>query len=294
MKKPEVSIVIPVYNGGKTLPSCIQSILNQNYNNYELNIINNDSKDNTERIIKKFNKKNKKIRYFFEKQKTRGAARYRGEINSKGKIILMTDSDCIVPKDWIEKMINPILFKNFQAVQGFQKEISKSRLSKKIQNEIEKKYSSMETLEKEKIIGMIDTKNFAIKKDLLEKIGYSSKKYFSGNDTELSIKLSKTNIKIKLLKKCKIKHYHSTNLKQIINKQIYRAKWTAIITKDNKNYLKKTDFLKNTNQTFYSFFIFFPSILIKLIKNPKKEYYNLITGISWRLGLLNKISLKIK
>ena len=59
------SIIIPVYNSEKTLSKLLNSILEQNFNNYEIIIINDGSVDNTEDIIlsykSKFNHYLKKI-----------------------------------------------------------------------------------------------------------------------------------------------------------------------------------------------------------------------------------------
>ena len=58
---PKISVVLPVYNGEKYLKESIESILNQTFHNFEFIIINDDSKDNTLKIIKKFMKKDKRI-----------------------------------------------------------------------------------------------------------------------------------------------------------------------------------------------------------------------------------------
>jgi len=104
-----VSVVIPVLNGEKTLRNCLQSVINQDYEDYEIVVVNNNSQDNTAKIIDEFRARSNKIKIVFETKRTRGAARRKGELNSKGKIILMTDADCVVPKNWIREMIKPIV-----------------------------------------------------------------------------------------------------------------------------------------------------------------------------------------
>lgn len=61
MKEIFFSIITPCYNSDDVIKRCIDSIKNQNYNNYEHIIINDGSKDNTEKIIKE--NLNKKIKY---------------------------------------------------------------------------------------------------------------------------------------------------------------------------------------------------------------------------------------
>ncbi len=286
IKKPKISVIIPVYNGEKTLKQCLKSVLNQTYRNYEVIVVDNNSTDKTKEIIKEFQKKekgkNKKIRYLFEPKQGRGAVRYKGEINAKGDIILMTDSDCIVPKNWIKEMIKSI--KEYDAAQGFEEAIFDDFWSR--YRQIVSKEKSVKEMTKS-IIGKIDTKNFAIKKLVLRKIGYTSRKYFSGNDTDLSIKLAKNNCKVRFVKNISVKHFYPNSLREVFKKQIYRAKWTTIITKDNINFLKRTDFLKDTCQTPWSFFKFFPGLFGTLIrKGFKSAYYDFVVGIAWRIGLI--------
>lgn len=52
---PEVSIILPVYNGGPHLPKAIKSILSQSFGGFELIIVNDGSTDNSEQVIKSFN-----------------------------------------------------------------------------------------------------------------------------------------------------------------------------------------------------------------------------------------------
>jgi len=61
-QEPFVSILTPVYNGGKYLEECIQSVLNQTYSNWEYVIVNNQSTDNSLEIAEKYAKQDSRIR----------------------------------------------------------------------------------------------------------------------------------------------------------------------------------------------------------------------------------------
>ena len=56
MKNKELTIIIPCFNAEKFLNKCIDSILNQKYNNFDLILINDCSTDNTLNIIKSYKK----------------------------------------------------------------------------------------------------------------------------------------------------------------------------------------------------------------------------------------------
>lgn len=61
-KEPFVSLVTPVYNGGKYLEECIQSVLTQTYKNWEYTIVNNKSEDNSLDIANKYSKMDLRIK----------------------------------------------------------------------------------------------------------------------------------------------------------------------------------------------------------------------------------------
>ncbi|MDP2788592.1 MAG: glycosyltransferase family 2 protein [bacterium] len=79
MKMPAVSIILPAYNGAKSLKKALSSVLAQSYTNWELLVINDDSSDNTENIVLSFAKNDNRIKYLKNEhnlgvQKTRNLA----------------------------------------------------------------------------------------------------------------------------------------------------------------------------------------------------------------------------
>ena len=52
--EPTVSIIVPVYNGEKTLERCVESILNQTYRDFELLLIDDGSRDGTAALCDRY------------------------------------------------------------------------------------------------------------------------------------------------------------------------------------------------------------------------------------------------
>lgn len=96
--KVEVSIIIPVYNSGKYLVKCLDSILKQEKCNIEIIIINDGSTDNSHKIIEEYQILDSRIIYLYKDNGGLSSARNAGIKLATGEYILHVDSD-----DWIEK-----------------------------------------------------------------------------------------------------------------------------------------------------------------------------------------------
>jgi len=95
-KNPLVSVVLPAYNAEKFLKKAIQSIINQDYNNFELLVINDASTDKTKNIIKKLAQKDKRIKTLHNKTNQKIARSLNRAIKAaQGKYIVRADADDI-------------------------------------------------------------------------------------------------------------------------------------------------------------------------------------------------------
>ena len=106
MDKDLISVVIPVYNTEKFLRKCLDSILNQTYENLEVVIVNDCSTDSSGEIIKEYQEKDSRI-VVVEHEKNRGLfrARVSGISVAKGKYIGIVDSDDHISKDFYRKLL---------------------------------------------------------------------------------------------------------------------------------------------------------------------------------------------
>lgn len=100
----KVSVIVNCYNGENFLKNCIESILNQTYKNLELIFWDNQSNDNSAKIIKNF--RDSRIKYFYANKHTSlYAARKEAIKVSKGEYIAFLDVDDYWLKDNLEKQI---------------------------------------------------------------------------------------------------------------------------------------------------------------------------------------------
>ena len=106
MEKEKVSVILPVYNSQKYIAKTIDSILNQNYNNYELIIIDDGSTDGSLDICSKYLEKNNNIKILEQKNSGVSRARNKGIEKATGKYIMFIDSDDCYEPDCIKTMVN--------------------------------------------------------------------------------------------------------------------------------------------------------------------------------------------
>lgn len=107
-KKPLVSVIIPVYNCAEYIGECIDSVAEQTYDNIEIIVVNDGSKDGSENIIKDKRKRYHNILYYKQRNKGVSAARNLGIKKARGEYITFVDGDDLVGKYLVECLVNQI------------------------------------------------------------------------------------------------------------------------------------------------------------------------------------------
>ena len=107
-KNPLISIIVAIYNGEKYLTECIDSILNQNYKNLEIILINDGSTDNSKKIINHYSSIDSRIKVISQKNSGVSTSRNNGLKKATGKYICIIDQDDIISKDYVSYFYNLI------------------------------------------------------------------------------------------------------------------------------------------------------------------------------------------
>ena len=98
----KVSIIIPVYNGERYVSEAIDSVLNQSYKDFEIIVIDDDSKDNTSNILRTYGKK---IRWKSQENKGQASALNEGIKMAKGRYIAYLDADDVCLPERFENQV---------------------------------------------------------------------------------------------------------------------------------------------------------------------------------------------
>lgn len=100
----DISIIVPIYNAEKFIKKCVDSLLNQTKKELEFILINDGSTDGTHDILKTY--KDKRIKYFKNKNQGIGKTRNFGIEKATGKYIIFIDSDDYIEPNTCEELYN--------------------------------------------------------------------------------------------------------------------------------------------------------------------------------------------
>jgi cellulose synthase/poly-beta-1,6-N-acetylglucosamine synthase-like glycosyltransferase len=224
-----ISVIIPAYNAASTIRDTIEALLNQNYpkNKYEIIVVDDGSEDNTVKIVKSY----KRVRLIQQKHKGPAATRNLGAKKAKGSILLFTDSDCIPSRNWIRNMIESFKDSEIVGVSGTYKTLNKeSIVARFIGYEIARNH---EVMKKQKYIDFIGSYSAAYRKDIFLKFGGFDESFpiASGEDPELSFRISKAGYKMFFQPKAYVYHRHPDSLKKFLKQQFWRGYWRVLLYK---------------------------------------------------------------
>ena len=111
---PKTSVVVCSYNGAKTLDRCLESLKRVDYPDYEVVLVDDGSKDNTQEIAAK----HPWIVNIRQENKGLSFARNVGARAAKGDVIVYTDSDCMADPDWLYYLVGTLLSGDYAGVGG--------------------------------------------------------------------------------------------------------------------------------------------------------------------------------
>ena len=115
-KKIKVSVIVPVYNVESYLDKCLNSLAKQTLKEIEIIVVNDSTKDNSQDIIDKYQKKYPTIKGYIKENGGVSDARNYGIKKANGEYIAFVDGDDYVTYDMYEKMYNKAITNNFDMV----------------------------------------------------------------------------------------------------------------------------------------------------------------------------------
>jgi len=232
MDRPLVSVIISTKDSGRTLEKCLKSIKDQSYENVELIVVDNNSTDSTKEIAEKYTDK------VFNKGPERSAQRNFGVRESKGKYLLIHDSDIYFNTDSVKECVELSEREQCDAIILPEQSIGEGFWTK------------VKAFERSFYVGndYIEAARF-FDKDIYLKVGGYDENLYAGEDWDLTARLRGSGYKIGRAKNF-LKHDEGrlNLLGSSKKKKSYSSNFFGVYAKKHPEYFKKQ----------MSFFIRFP------------------------------------
>jgi glycosyltransferase involved in cell wall biosynthesis len=278
----KISVVIPVRNGASNLKECLTTVLQQTVPIYECIVVDNNSTDATKQIIESFQKEHQNVKYLLEKKAGRGSARNAGTYASSGDVIIMTDVDCLVPTDWLEKLTAPILSGEETVVVGGEYDLISNYWSRHTQKMYDYLRNSNDSTNP--YTPFIDTKNFAIRAPLLKAIPFDPR--FKALEDEEIVFRMRTVARFRYLQEVKVGHKHAQTIWSIIKSAYSRSYWFAQIYHKYKGVYDDSGQMIFEPVSLFWFYVRLPLIDLKALRIQGIHHllYFIVYDFSWKAG----------
>jgi len=179
-EKPKVSIILPARNEEKFIEKCLDSLIKQDYDNYEIVTINDSSNDSTEDIIKKYSEKFPKVVFVDAKPKPDGWigknwACIEGYKKASGDLFLFTDADTVHASSVISLAVSHLLSLELDALTVIPRMLCLDKITKitlpMISTFLHTRFSALRVNDASKGTGYFFGSFFIIKKSTYDSVG---------------------------------------------------------------------------------------------------------------------------
>ena len=217
-KKKLVSIIVTIYNVEKYVKKCITSLINQTYDNLEIIVINDGTKDNSIEIVRQI--KDKRIVIIEQKNGGVSSARNAGLDLAKGKYVTFIDGDDFLEPDFVEYMINLIQKNNCDF--AFSKNCFKYEKDEQISNDNVIVLNSVDTTALILSLKLeVGCWNKLYKKDIIEKIRFDENQFY-GEGLQFITTVAQLSVKTAVGQR-KVYHYRQDNISSATKKYNYKV-----------------------------------------------------------------------
>jgi glycosyltransferase involved in cell wall biosynthesis len=227
-----VSVIVPVYNGNRTLESCLRAIASSDYPNYELVVVDDSSTDDTSEIARRFSARLISL--------TGGPygpayARNRGAEVAEGDIVFFVDADVVIYPDTVSRVAETFVRKpDISAMFGSYDDTPEAGdFSSQFKNLF---HHFVHQQGQEQAVTFWSGCGAVKREVFLESGGFDSERYArpSIEDIELGYRLTAAGHKIAVNKEVQVKHLKRWTLRDMVKADIfYRAiPWTQLILKE--------------------------------------------------------------
>lgn len=281
----KVAVCATVKNEEASISGLLDALLAQSKKPEEIVLVDGGSTDKTIEIIRHYQQKDSRIKFFGGEFSRAQGRNYAVEI-AKTQIIVMTDAGCIPQKKWLARIAEPFRNKNVEMVAGFYKMMGDSPLQKAA-----KVFLGVPS-RKFDISFLPSTRSIAFKKSLWESVGgFPENLPDTAEDTVFNEKVAQTEAKIARVKNALVEWGMPDNLQLIIKKIYNYAKGDA----KSKLWITKSKGLLSHNihsLSIFSRYLFFLLLLVEIFNKQASPIWLILILLTYSFWAFRKVYLE--
>lgn len=247
----DISVVVLTYNEENNIKACLDSLLTQEFKmgQWEVMVVDGGSQDNTVKIVQGMQKVSDPIRLISNEKKLIAAGRNLGLRESRYAFVAFTDADCVVPKNWLEKLAQEfkrlsLIDNKIAGVGGANVPFDdKSKFSQALGIYLDSFLGSFNSVQgrnfnQVKNVESLACLNVLYKKDLLIDLGMFDEKLKNiGEDADLNLRLKEKGCSLYFIPNLSVLHKLRPNLSAWLCNMFIYGKGRAIVSVKHNNYL---------------------------------------------------------
>ena len=225
-----ISVVVAVRNERQHIKKCLTSLFRQDYDGYEVIVVDGMSDDGTYELLQEL-QKDYNFKLLRNEKKNAAAGRNIGIKEARGEAIAFIDGDAVAAEDWLKNIKKAFEESGAAAVggpdlvpadSGYKERVIAYVMTSPLARGGKLNPSTQHTMmDKKRYVEHIPTCNLCIKKEIFEKVGLFDENFVKGQDLELNFRIRSAGYRIFYSPSIKVVHYRKQHIRHFA-RQIYK------------------------------------------------------------------------
>jgi glycosyltransferase involved in cell wall biosynthesis len=233
--QPDISVIVPVRDRAGVIGPCLDSILASDYpaDRLEVVVVDNASSDGTADVLRSYGAR---IRAVYEPKRGPAAARNAGLRVARGEAIAFTDSDCIVDRAWVARVVAPLADRTLGAVGGCIRALPSGNGVEHFGERIHDHARAIQEFRPAYLITM----NLAARRDLLQQLHGFDERLIRCEDVDISYRIAQAGYRFAYAPDAVVYHRNRSTVPQLIAEGYAHGFYAMKVNRLHRDYQKRT------------------------------------------------------